>query len=131
MRRHNRIKALIASLVLAMGVVVIGSSHAGSPPPGVSFKDDIMPILQIRCLECHTKGGSGLEKSGLNLDTYESLMKGTTFGPVITPGNAMTSNLLLLVEGKTAVRMPHNRKSLTKCEIDLLRDWVQKGAKNN
>jgi hypothetical protein len=27
--------------------------------------------------------------------------------------------------------MPHERKKLTKCEIDILRRWVNSGAKNN
>ncbi|MEO5363742.1 MAG: hypothetical protein H7838_08975 [Magnetococcus sp. DMHC-8] len=97
----------------------------------VSFKNDVQPILQYRCLECHRADGPGVAYSGLNLESYDGLMKGTRFGPVIVPGNAMVSNLNVLVEGRAGIRMPHNRKRLTPCEIQVLRNWVNQGAKNN
>ncbi len=97
----------------------------------VSFKNDVQPILQYRCLECHRADGPGVAYSGLNLESYDGLMKGTRFGSVIVPGNAMVSNLNVLVEGRAGIRMPHNRKRLTPCEIQVLRNWVNQGAKNN
>ena len=68
----------------------------------VSFKDDVFPIIQIRCLECHQPGGDGHEKSGLDMRTYEGLMKGTKNGPMITPGNAVDSNLLAVIDRRTS-----------------------------
>ncbi|MBF0109756.1 MAG: hypothetical protein HQL76_11320 [Magnetococcales bacterium] len=97
----------------------------------ISYNEDVRPIFQIRCLECHSGNGSGVVGSGLNMETYENLMRGTRYGPIIIPGNAMVSNLNVLVEGRAGIRMPHNRKRLTTCEIDILRDWVNQGARNN
>ena len=97
----------------------------------VSFKGDVQPILQYRCLECHRADGPGVAYSGLSLENYEGLMKGTRFGPIVVPGNAMVSNLNVLVEGRAGVRMPHNKKRLTPCEIQVLRNWVNQGAKDN
>ncbi len=99
----------------------------------VTYSEDILPIIKVRCLECHQPGGSGYEKSGLDMRTYESLMKGTKYGPIVVPGDAFSSNLNVLVEGRAAskIRMPHNRKKLTRCEIDSFRRWVNLGAKNN
>ncbi|MBF0146778.1 MAG: hypothetical protein HQL84_11005 [Magnetococcales bacterium] len=97
----------------------------------ISYKDDVRPIFELRCLECHTNNGPGVVGSGLNMETYEDLMRGTRFGPVIIPGNAMVSNLNVLVEGRAGIRMPHNRKRLTTCETAILRDWVNQGARNN
>ncbi len=51
----------------------------------VSYKADVQPILKQYCLECHTEGGKGTEKSGLLMTSYESLMKGTKFGSIIKP----------------------------------------------
>ena len=96
-----------------------------------TFSEDIQPMLQIRCVECHQAGAAGLEESGLDLSSYEGVMKGTKHGPVVTPGNAMVSNLLVLVEGKAGIRMPHNKKRLNKCDIENLRAWINQGAKNN
>jgi len=99
----------------------------------VSFKNDVLPILHSRCQECHQPGGDGYEKSGLDLTSYEGLMKGTRFGPVVDPGNTMMSNLLVVVEGRAspAIRMPHDRKRLNMDEVAILRSWIKGGAKND
>lgn len=98
-----------------------------------SFRDDVFPIIELRCLECHQPGGLGFEASGLDLRTYEGLMKGTKHGPIVTPGNAFESNLIAVIDQRTdpAIWMPHNQKRLSKCERLLLRFWVSQGAKNN
>lgn len=99
----------------------------------ISFKEDILPILQVRCVACHQPGGEGYEKSGLDLRSYEGLMKGTKFGPIVVPGNALISNLNVLVEGRAdpALRMPHGKRKLSSCDRINLRRWVNQGAKNN
>lgn len=99
----------------------------------VSFSADVEPILQVRCVSCHQPDGKGYASSGLDLRTYKSLMHGTRHGPVISPGNALVSNLNVLVEGRAdpKLRMPHSGKKLTRCEIDILHRWVDQGALNN
>lgn len=99
----------------------------------VSFKGDIQPILAQSCLECHSAGGVGYEKSGLLMSSYEDLMKGTRFGAIIKPGDALTSALIMLVEGRAdpSIRMPHHKDPLSKEQIGMLRNWVEQGAKNN
>ena len=99
----------------------------------VSFKADIQPILAKSCLECHAAGGAGAEKSGLIMSSYEDLMKGTRFGVIVKPGDALTSALIMLVEGRVdpSIRMPHHKEPLSKDQIALLRAWVEQGAKNN
>lgn len=99
----------------------------------VSFKDDVFPIIEIRCLACHQPGGTGYESSGLDLRNYNGLMKGTKHGDVVSPGNWTESNLLAVIDHRTdpEVWMPHNRKPMSKCEKLLMRFWVQQGAKDN
>jgi hypothetical protein len=60
-------------------------------------------------------------------------MKGTKHGPIVTPGNALTSNLVVLVDGRAdpSIRMPHNQRPLLRAQVGILRDWIQQGAKNN
>ncbi|MBF0583559.1 MAG: hypothetical protein HQL80_04900 [Magnetococcales bacterium] len=120
----------LAGALLAGSLLMAGTGFAEESTLA-SFKSDVQPILQYRCLECHRADGPGVAYSGLNLEDYEGLMKGTRFGPVVVPGNAMVSNLNVLVEGRAGIRMPHNRKRLTPCEIQVLRNWVNQGAKNN
>lgn len=127
--RMRRLSWAAAAAVLA-GVAMAATASAEEP---ISFKDDVVPVLQVRCMECHQPGGDGFVQSGLDLTSYDGVMKGTKFGPVVVPGDAMMSNFLVVVDGRAsqAIRMPHERKKLTKCEIDILRRWVNSGAKNN
>jgi hypothetical protein len=93
----------------------------------------VFPIIEVRCLDCHQPGGAGYKASGLDLRTYKGLMKGTKFGPVVTPGNAFESNLIAVIDQRTdpEIWMPHNKKRLSKCERLLFRFWVMQGAKDN
>lgn len=91
-------------------------------------------VIQELCLDCHVAGGSGYEASGLNMTTYESLMKGTKHGAIIVPGDPVTSNLMVLIEGraKGGLKMPHNEQGEpTKAERKKIRSWIVQGAKNN
>ena len=99
----------------------------------VSFKSDVQPIFKQYCIECHAENGEGTVKSGLVTTSYESLMKGTKFGAIVKPGDTLTSALIMLVEGRVdpSIRMPHNKTTLPQDKIDLLKKWVQQGAKNN
>ncbi len=119
----------ILSMILAAGAMLPHRAAADY----ISFKEDVKPILELRCVECHQPGGAGHEASGLDMRTYESLMKGTKFGPVVVPGDAFTSNLNTLVEwrARPEIRMPHNKKKLTRCEINIFRRWVNQGANDN
>ncbi|OSM06796.1 c-type cytochrome domain-containing protein [Magnetofaba australis] len=126
MRNSRQFARTLGAAALALGLFSgIGSASAAT----VTYVEDVEPIIQYRCLECHRAGGPGVVYSGLNLESYEGLMAGTRHGPVITPGSPMTSNLLVLVDGRAGIRMPHDRKRLTKCEIDILRKWIAQGAK--
>ncbi len=99
----------------------------------VSFEEDVFPIIQLRCLECHQPGGTGYEKSGLDLRTYEGLMKVTKYGSMVTPGSAFESNLLAVIDRRVSseIWMPHKRKQLSKCERQAFRFWIMQGARDN
>lgn len=102
-------------------------------PRGVSFSADVQPILKKYCLECHVPGGPGYLASGYDMSSYETFMKGGQFGAFVIPGEPLDSNLIILVEGRAhpSIRMPHGREKLSESEIEVLKAWVQQGAKNN
>ena len=110
---------------------MMACSQAGKK---ISFSNDVLPILKSRCHECHLPGGQGFEASGLNMASYETLMKGTKFGPVIKPGDSVSSTLMILIEGRAdkSINMPHgDREPLTTPQIDTIKSWINQGAKNN
>lgn len=106
---------------------------AGCGQEPVSFKKDVKPILDANCAECHLNDGQGLKKSGLSMESYESLMRGTQYGPVIKPGDSVGSTLNILVEGRgdPSIKMPHGKRALTPAELTTLKKWVDQGAQDN
>lgn len=101
----------------------------------VSFKNDVQPILHDYCISCHSPGGKGYEKSGLDLRSYEGLMRGTRFGPVVIPGNSEASTFTKLLTGTNkGLKMPFGLNAagtLDRQYILTLRKWVKQGARNN
>ena len=99
----------------------------------VSFSQDVRPIIDQNCIECHQAGGAGHEASGFNMETYEGLMKGTNFGPMIIAGDAEGSNMLVLMEGRAdpSISMPHGQQDpIASKDLQTIRIWIDQGAKN-
>jgi hypothetical protein len=134
MKRRNLIAAAIAvgaACVMIVDVSTPSAQLCAAEPQ--SFSEDILPILKGRCVSCHQPGGAGYEKSGLDLTTYEGLMKGTKFGAMIIPRDPESSNLMWLLDWRASpeVRMPHGKKKLSICDRNAIRAWIREGAKDN
>jgi uncharacterized membrane protein len=101
----------------------------------VSYQEDVVPILEHRCIKCHlAPDGPGYIATGLAMDSYHSLMQGTYYGPVIVAGESRRSIMNMLVEGRAGKRqrMPHQEDNgLNEEQIRILRQWVDQGALNN
>jgi hypothetical protein len=106
-------------------------SACGEKP--VSYSQDVYPILEKNCLSCHVRGERGYEASGLSMESYEDLMKGTKYGPVITPGSGFSSTIAILIEhkGDPKINMPHKQQPLPEKDIETIKNWIDQGAKNN
>jgi Planctomycete cytochrome C len=122
--------------IAAVGLIgfgIVASSNPLCAADTQSFAEDILPLLKWRCAGCHEPGGDGLEKSGLDLTSYEGIMKGTKFGPMVIAGDPDSSNLMWLLDWRAApqLRMPHNKKQLSTCDRSAIRAWIKEGAKNN
>ena len=93
---------------------------------GVSFTNDIIPIIQSRCYACH--GGDKGTEEGLDMNSYANLMAGSYNGPVVVAGNADDSLIVqMLVKGK----MPKRGPKLTPPQVQLIIDWINQGALDN
>ncbi len=122
-------KKLILRAALLSGVAIL----IACSPKNVSYSKAVQPILSKNCSECHAPGKPGLEASGLDTTSYASLMKGGKFGALVKPGDAFTSALNMLVEGRAhpSIRMPHGKEKLPAADIETLKSWVNQGAKND
>ena len=124
-------RAWMAAAAVAAALVV---TTACQRERTVSYQTDVVPILDQHCKACHLPGQPGYVVSGFDVGSYETLMKGTKFGPVVLPGDPLTSVLVMLVEGRVdpSLKMPHgNATTPTAEQIQTIRLWVDQGAKNN
>lgn len=103
---------------------------AEATPAEVSFKNDIMPIFEQRCIKCHGGVNNGKEqvKEGLRLTSYKDVMAGSMNGPVVEPGDVANSYLIELI---TNGKMPKKEPRLLPAQIRTITAWVEAGAPDN
>lgn len=131
-----------AKLLFSVVFFALSTQFSGCSRNEVSFAADVQPILDVACIECHTKTGEGVAASGFAVDDYEAVMKGTDLGPVVVAGSSISSTLYRVVAGKTdpEIRMPpHHDESWAEGrgtplggeEIETLANWIDQGALDN
>jgi mono/diheme cytochrome c family protein len=126
-------RAISYAVLLASTAALTACDRNGAGSQPVSYAEDVAPILQKHCAECHVAGKEGTEATGLRVDSYAALMKGSQDGPVIKPGKARTSSLYILITAgdHLTVNMPRGREPLSAGEIETLRAWIDEGAPEN
>ena len=125
------VSVAVGGLALAGATVLAPIHNACAQRAKMSFAEDVVPILKGYCVSCHQPGGEGYSASGLDLTSYDGLMKGTKFGPMVVPGHPDDSNIIVLIDGKGQLRMPYGHKALPSCLRDNIYSWIFQGAKNN
>lgn len=121
----------VGALALAAATVFAPVHKACAQQAKMSFAEDVVPIFKGYCVSCHQPGGQGYSASGLDLTSYDGLMKGTKFGPMVIPGQPDNSNIIVLIDGRAKIRMPYGHKALPSCLRDVVYSWIFQGAKNN
>jgi len=113
---------------LALLLVCATGLRAEEAP--VSFRKDVAPVLQRRCVACH---GEESAKGGYRLDTFAWLAKtGESELLPLVAGQAHDSELYrLLVEPDPNDRMPQKAEALPQHEIALIERWIQQGGVND
>ncbi|HEX5836888.1 MAG TPA: c-type cytochrome domain-containing protein [Anaerolineales bacterium] len=91
----------------------------------VSFANEILPIIQSRCINCH--GGDKIEE-GLSMNTHAEIMAGSENGAILVPGDAASS---LIIEMVASGDMPKRGPKLTPPQVQLIADWINQGALDN
>lgn len=109
--------------MLLGGLLAVAHNLAvAAAEPAVTFDREIAPLLVRRCLDCH----NATEKKGrLDLSRIESTTKGGESGAALVPHKATDS---LLWQRVRDGEMPP-KKPLPKEEVELLRRWIDGGAK--
>ncbi len=139
---RQKSKKFLSAMVLPVGVAL---AVQGSTPDAatvedtasmwahqaVSYANDVQPILNEYCLSCHGgpgEGGDIVIELGYDMSTYEGLMAGSDYGPVIEPGDPDNSLFLeMIINGD----MPEDGDPVPAEQIEILRTWIAEGAQNN
>ena len=127
------LSSLIAVSVVNLSFAVAQDTSSTKAPKEVSYTKDVSPILQKFCTTCHNADDE--HPSELYMDTYETLMKGGKHGKSVLPGNAKESLLVLKSSAEPPfgkVMPPPNKKVRpTPEQLEVIRLWIDQGAKNN
>lgn len=127
MRRSADLIGCVPISTVLIGIAAIGLIvHPATTfaARDVFFEKDIRPILKAHCFHCH--GEDGQTEAGLDLRLRRLIVKGGDSGPALIDHDADES---VLVERIVSGEMPPGDKSLPADAIDLIRNWIDQGAK--
>ena len=87
------------------------------------FSDDVMPILQAKCLSCHNSTES---KGDFALDTRDGLYE----SGFLVKGKPAESHLVDVItpDGSGMAKMPKGKEALSKQELAVIEKWILAGA---
>lgn len=93
-----------------------------------TFDKDILPIFHKTCVECH---GAEKQKGKLRLDSFAELQKGADGEPVFVAGKIGDSELhaRIILPDSDDERMPPKGNRLSDPVADLIKRWIEQGAK--
>jgi hypothetical protein len=121
-------------LLASVGFVLFlwgSSSLVNAAEPPVDFNRDIRPILSDRCYTCHGPDENQRD-SELRLDSARAALADLGGHRAIVPGDLTASTLWERVStSDDSLRMPppDSGSALTAAQQDLLRRWIEQGAK--
>jgi hypothetical protein len=117
-------------IVLTSLTLAATGSHAA-----VNFEKQILPVLQKKCLDCHSAtkvvdGKTKKPKGDLQLDAAWAMLKGAENGPSLVPGNLSKSYMyeVVTLPKDDDMFMPSKGDPMTAEEIKLLKEWIESGA---
>jgi len=108
--------------MLAAGVFAAAAHGA------VDYASEVKPLLEKRCIGCH---GPKTALHKFRLDSRAAALEGGESGaPALVPGRSAESLLIRYVSGADKdIVMPPAGPRLTEGEVDLLRRWIDEGAR--
>lgn len=134
---RKMIRTLLAALFVQYSVLGTQSSavHAEEPAEEVTFEQHVRPLLEKHCVGCHKADqvDDAVVSGNLALDSFAAMLEGVQGDEprkVIVAGKSSESRLVaMLVEEDETLRMPLDADPLSKKEIELIRRWIDGGAK--
>lgn len=132
MRRKTTWTRISVGFILTIVGLLFSCQYRLLPrnPVKVTFENTISTILEYRCLECHNKEDA-VRHGGLSLDGREEAFSSGRHAPVIVPGFPEESLLykVLVTPNSHRLFMPPRPERLWRNEVQLIRRWIEEGAR--
>jgi len=90
----------------------------GCDTVNMKYATNVQPIISNYCYGCH---GNGLTNGGISLDSYAKLKAQVDNGNLI--------GVITHAGGYPA--MPEGGAKLSDCNINIIKDWINRGTQNN
>jgi len=87
----------------------------------VTFSGTVQPIINGRCISCHSDGNAANSGGGVKLDTYANVK--------IRADNGSLAGAINHASGYA--QMPQGGAKLSDCQISLIEQWIEEGTLNN
>ena len=113
---------------ILLGVLSVLIAADSAPAAEIDFTRDVRPLLRQHCVKCH---GDKKQQGGLRFDSRaDAVRAGDSGEKSIVPGQAEKSELIRRVTSRDDdKRMPPEGETLSAKQIELLRQWINEGAK--
>ena len=112
-------------------ILLIGWACAVSSAEEVSYNRDVRKVLAAKCFACHGQDAKK-RKGGLRLDDELSALEPRDGVSAIVPGDLGASEVwqrIITDDPGELMPPPVSKKTLTVEDRDLLRRWIEQGAK--
>jgi hypothetical protein len=122
----------LAGFLAAAPLLLSGrAAGQGQPSTRVEFNRDIRPILSNTCFVCHGPDNHK-RKAKLRLDREEHAFADRGGYQAIVPGKPAESEVFKRItsaDPKEHMPPPKSKKELTRNQVELIRSWIEQGAK--
>ena len=89
-----------------------------------TWEDHVFSLMETACVSCHNPDKA---KGGLDLSSYQNLLKGGSSGEAVVPGDPGASLLYKVTARLEEPFMPHKKDKLPDAQIALLKNWIAGG----
>ena len=113
MKLHST--AIFLAALLAQSPLAIAESATK-----ITWDDHIFALMEGACISCHNPDKT---KGGLDLSSYNNLLKGGSSGESVTAGDPESSLLYKVTAHLEEPFMPQNKDRLPDAQIALLKSW--------
>lgn len=126
-RNRLRLWTLCCGSLVSLAFLVpsVSAQNPGefSPEAVTFFESQVWPILQGKCIACHSEKD---RMSGLSLENRKAILSGGNRGLTAVPGHPEQSRLVEAVSYQADLKMPPGER-LTDSEIAAISRWIALG----